>query len=70
MTRDGNADGPRIAPAAALRQWALAQRLWFGAAALLLVLPFVPGLDTNFGRSLLSQMGIAAVFAGCRFPCP
>jgi branched-chain amino acid transport system permease protein len=63
MTRDGNADGPRIAPAAALRQWALAQRLWFGAAALLLVLPFVPGLDTNFGRSLLSQMGIAAVFA-------
>ncbi|HEV2978403.1 MAG TPA: branched-chain amino acid ABC transporter permease [Casimicrobiaceae bacterium] len=63
MTRDGDADGPRIAPAAALRQWALAQRLWFGAAALLLVLPFVPGLDTNFGRSLLSQMGIAAVFA-------
>ena len=33
------------------------------AAALLLVLPFFPGLDGNFGRSLLSQMGIAAVFA-------
>jgi branched-chain amino acid transport system permease protein len=29
----------------------------------LLVLPHVPGLDGNFGRSLLSQMGIAAVFA-------
>ncbi len=63
MTRDGDADNSRLAPAAALRQWALAHRLWLGAAALLLVLPFVPGLDSNFGRSLLSQMGIAAVFA-------
>jgi branched-chain amino acid transport system permease protein len=30
---------------------------------LLAVLPFVPGLNTSFGHSLLSQMGIAAVFA-------
>ena len=33
------------------------------AAALLAVLPWVPGLDSNFARSLLSQMGIAAIFA-------
>jgi branched-chain amino acid transport system permease protein len=32
-------------------------------AALLAVLPWVPGLDGNFARSLLSQMGIAAIFA-------
>jgi branched-chain amino acid transport system permease protein len=38
-------------------------RLWLAAALLLMVLPFVPGLTGNFGRSLLSQMGIAAVFA-------
>jgi len=37
--------------------------LWALAAAVLVVLPWVPGLDTGFGRSLLSQMGIAAVFA-------
>jgi branched-chain amino acid transport system permease protein len=36
---------------------------WWVAAALLVVLPIVPGLDSNFARSLLSQMGIAAVFA-------
>jgi len=63
MTRDDASSVPRTAPAAAARQWAVAHRLWLGAAALLLVLPFVPGLGGNFGRSLLSQMGIAAVFA-------
>ena len=36
---------------------------WLGAAALLAVLPWVPGLQSDFGRSLLSQMGIAAIFA-------
>jgi branched-chain amino acid transport system permease protein len=36
---------------------------WLAAAALLVVLPLVPGLSGNFGLSLLSQMGIAAVFA-------
>jgi len=39
------------------------RRVWLAAAAVLLALPFVPGLDSNFGRSLLSQMGIAVVFA-------
>jgi branched-chain amino acid transport system permease protein len=38
-------------------------RAWLAAAALLLALPFVPGLDGNFGRSLLTQMGISVVFA-------
>jgi branched-chain amino acid transport system permease protein len=38
-------------------------RLWIAAALVLVALPYVPGLTGNFGRSLLSQMGIAAVFA-------
>ena len=33
------------------------------AALTLLALPWVPGLESNFARSLLTQMGIAAVFA-------
>ena len=33
------------------------------AAALLALLPWIPGLDGNFARSLASQMGIAAIFA-------
>jgi len=36
---------------------------WILLAAVLAVLPLVPGLDSNFMRSLLSQMSIAAVFA-------
>ncbi|MGZ5098064.1 MAG: branched-chain amino acid ABC transporter permease [Usitatibacter sp.] len=36
---------------------------WALAAGVLIALPWVPGLDTGFARSLLSQMGIAAVFA-------
>src|SRR5438270_10569602 len=43
----------------ALRRW----QAWFAAALVLIVLPHVPGLDGNFGRSLLSQMGIAIIFA-------
>jgi branched-chain amino acid transport system permease protein len=40
------------------------RRVWvFAIVALLIVLPHVPGLDADFGRSLLTQMGIAAVFA-------
>jgi len=46
-----------------LRRWVAQQRAWLIAIAILIVLPHVPGLDGNFGRSLLSQMGIAAVFA-------
>ncbi len=36
---------------------------WIAAAVLLAVLPWVPGLHSDFARSLLSQMGIAAIFA-------
>ncbi len=36
---------------------------WIAAAAIVAVLPWIPGLQSDFGRSLLSQMGIAAVFA-------
>ena len=38
-------------------------RIWLGVIAVLAVLPHVPGLNSDFGRSLLSQMGIAVVFA-------
>ncbi len=36
---------------------------WIAAVVLLAVLPWVPGLQNDFARSLLSQMGIAAIFA-------
>jgi branched-chain amino acid transport system permease protein len=36
---------------------------WIVFGAALAVLPLVPGLDSNFMRSMLSQMGIAAIFA-------
>jgi len=36
---------------------------WYAAVALLAVLPRIPGLQNDFARSLLSQMGIAAIFA-------
>jgi branched-chain amino acid transport system permease protein len=36
---------------------------WLAGALALVVLPLVPGLDSNFGRSMLSQMGIAIIFA-------
>jgi branched-chain amino acid transport system permease protein len=38
-------------------------RLLLITVAALLVLPYVPGLTSDFGRSLLTQMAIAAVFA-------
>lgn len=44
-------------------EWFGKYRFWLAAAAVLLLLPHVPGLSSNFSRSLLSQMGIAAVFA-------
>jgi len=60
--------GEAVDPAAASRsgapmRWAARHRVWIAAAIVLIVLPYVPGLDGDFGRSLLSQMGIAAVFA-------
>ena len=36
---------------------------WILLVAALAVLPLVPGLDSNFMRSMLSQMSIAAIFA-------
>ncbi len=44
-------------------RWLARHRHWLLTIAILLLLPYVPGLDSDFGRSLLSQMGIAAVFA-------
>jgi len=38
-------------------------RVWLIAAGVLIVLPYLPGLQSDFGHSMLSQMGIAAVFA-------
>ncbi len=38
-------------------------KFWFAAAVVLLILPYIPGLNGDFSRSLLSQMGISAVFA-------
>ncbi|MGH8713879.1 MAG: branched-chain amino acid ABC transporter permease, partial [Casimicrobiaceae bacterium] len=37
--------------------------LLLATVAVLVVLPHVPGLDSDFARSVLTQMGIAAVFA-------
>ena len=36
---------------------------WAAAAGVLALLPWIPGLQGDFARSLLTQMGIAAVFA-------
>jgi len=36
---------------------------WLAVAVVMALLPHVPGLNADFGHSLLSQMGIAAVFA-------
>jgi branched-chain amino acid transport system permease protein len=38
-------------------------RAWLLAAGVLALAPLVPGLDSDFSRSLMSQMGIAAIFA-------
>src|SRR6266700_3839848 len=60
-------DGPSNTVAAALvGERPVSMRkygVWIGSAALLVVLPHVPGLNGDFGRSLLTQMSIAAVFA-------
>ena len=54
---------PSMTSSKAAMNWARHYKYWLIAAVAVLVLPFVPGLNTDFGRSLLSQMGIAAVFA-------
>jgi branched-chain amino acid transport system permease protein len=38
-------------------------RAWLAAAIVLAVLPWIPGLHSDSARSLLTQMGIASVFA-------
>ena len=38
-------------------------RAWLAAALILAVLPWIPGLQSDSARSLLTQMGIASVFA-------
>jgi len=43
--------------------WLGGRRGLVAVAIVLVLLPHVPGLDTDFGRSLLTQMAIAAVFA-------
>ena len=62
-----NDGGPVAAPpaksAGAAMHWVKKHKPWLAASAVLLVLPHLPGLNTSFGHSLLSQMGIAAVFA-------
>ena len=48
---------PAVVPVGRGRRWLIF------TVALLVVLPYLPGLDTDYGRSLLTQMAIAAVFA-------
>jgi branched-chain amino acid transport system permease protein len=43
--------------------WPVRHRAWLVTFTSLVLLPLVPGLDSDFGRSLLTQMAIAAVFA-------
>jgi branched-chain amino acid transport system permease protein len=57
------AAAPAMTTAGPTPSWMTRSRPWVAAAAALAVLPHVPGLNADFGRSLLSQMGIAAVFA-------
>src|SRR3982751_3454907 len=58
-------DGALTAGAPALRASSLRGRrlTLFTTAALLFALPLLPGLSSEFARSLLTQMAIAAVFA-------
>lgn len=61
---EGGASAAPTARVATLRPSAArSTRYWVAAAVVLTVLPHLPGLASDFGRSLLSQMGIAAVFA-------
>ena len=57
-----------MSEAAIVAHGAAGRRTWNRGAmvalvGLLLVLPHIPGLASDFARSLLTQMGIAAVFA-------
>jgi branched-chain amino acid transport system permease protein len=63
MNRRSGAPAAASAPGGAATDTVRRYRSWAAAVILLLILPHVPGLDSSFGRSMLSQMGIAAVFA-------
>jgi len=54
---------PPLAVAGARAKGASSYKAWVATAAILALLPHVPGLHSDFGHSMLSQMGIAAVFA-------
>ena len=43
--------------------WPVRHRGWLAAFAAIVLMPLVPGFDSDFGRSLLTQMAIASVFA-------
>jgi len=59
----------RVAAPVAARKWQSAfgwpvrHRGWLAVFVALVLLPLVPDLDSDFGRSVLTQMAIAAVFA-------
>ena len=62
--KNGSALAVRPLPLAATRQHDMrGYGRWLAIAVVLALLPRVPGLSADFGHSLLSQMGIAAVFA-------
>jgi len=63
MNEFGSVAAPSTGFSAAAMAFAGRYKHWLAAAVALLVLPYIPGLSSDFGRSLLSQMGIAAVFA-------
>jgi branched-chain amino acid transport system permease protein len=63
MSESGAVAAPSTTSSSVAIHWASRHKHWLMAAVALLVLPFVPGLNSDYGRSLLSQMGIAAVFA-------
>ena len=54
---------PPLSVAGARTKSAGGYKAWVATAAILALLPHVPGLHSDFGHSMLSQMGIAAVFA-------
>jgi branched-chain amino acid transport system permease protein len=62
MTTAESATITRVAAAAPAATIRIA-RMWLVAIAALIAIPLVPGFDTDFARSMLSQMAIAAVFA-------
>jgi branched-chain amino acid transport system permease protein len=63
MSTPGDAIVPPLVPVGAGTRSMHGLRAWVVVGLLLVLMPHVPGLASDFGRSLLTQMGIAAVFA-------